>query len=160
MTGSISTELNTAMGPSERLAKPLCVPSLTTSCDMQGSVGFIRVVATEENVFVIASAYIIAEGLAKEMDVQNVVPPLRDAVMWAVMQFSGFTYKSFRETVEYVFGSAWTITLNSQMLKAASDAMITQGVPWPKSRRSRMRRAAKSRKEELLSESHVACVRL
>ena len=123
-------------------------------------VGFIRVVAKEENVFVIASAYIIAEGLAKEMDVQNVVPPLRDAVMWAVMQFSGFTYKSFRETVEYVFGSAWTITLNSQMLKAASDAMIARGVPWPKSRRSRMRRAAKSSKEDLLSESHVACVRL
>ena len=118
--------------------------------------GFIRVVATEENVFVIASAYITAEGIAKEMHVEKVVPPLRDAVMWKIMQFSGFTYNTFKETINYVFGSAWSLTLHSQMMKAASDAMIPREVPWPKSRRAKQRRAAKPRKEDLLSESHLS----
>ena len=78
---------------------------------------FIRVVEKETNPFIVASAYIIAEDAAKELDVQGVMPKLRDAVMWTMMEFSGFTYKTYRETVCVAFGCDWSLTLHSQLMK-------------------------------------------
>ena len=101
--------------------------------------GFMRVVESEPNPFVVASAYVLAASTAEETGLTEVLPHLRDAVVWKLLQYSGETKHEFRDIVKFAFGDAWSLTLHSQLMKAAYDAMIGTELGWCKHRRGSKR---------------------
>ena len=53
--------------------------------------GYMRVVENDQNPFVVASAYILAASTAEETGLTEVLPRLRDGVVWKLLQYSGET---------------------------------------------------------------------
>ena len=97
--------------------------------------GYMRVVENDQNPFVVASAYILAASTAEETGLTEVLPRLRDGVVWKLLQYSGETKHNFRHIVKFSFGDAWSLTLHSQLMKAAWDARIGHELGWTRQRR-------------------------
>lgn len=97
--------------------------------------GYMRVVENDQNPFVVASAYILAASTAEETGLTEVLPRLRDGVVWKLLQYSGETKHNFRDIVKFSFGDAWSLTLHSQLMKAAWDARIGNELGWIRQRR-------------------------
>ena len=99
--------------------------------------GYMRVVEKDQNPFVVASAYILAASTAEETGLTEVPPRLRDGVVWKLLQYSGETKHNIRDIVKFSFGDAWSLTLHSQLMKAAADAMNEREIPWRKHQRGK-----------------------
>jgi hypothetical protein len=119
--------------------------------------GYMRVVENDQNPFVVASAYILAASTAEETGLTEVLPRLRDGVVWKLLQYSGETKHNFRDIVKFSFGDAWSLTLHSQLMKAAWDAMIGKSLGGPDNdggRNSGMR--MRLRRDSEISEGRLA----
>ena len=92
--------------------------------------GYIRVVENEVDPFVVAAAYVIAASVAKTTCLKQILPHLRDAVVWKLMRYSGDSQDKFRDVVKLAFGNAWGLVLHSQLMMAAMRALRGQELAW------------------------------
>ena len=92
--------------------------------------GYMRVVESEVDPFVVAAAYVIAANVAETTCLKQILPHLRDAVVWKLMRYSGDSQDKFRDVVKLAFGNAWGLVLHSQLMMAAMRALRGQELAW------------------------------